>query len=170
MFMQAGFMLVETGLCRAKNSAHTAGNELDDLSAGLPRLLGLRLRDRLGQLVEWTRTTGLVSVAWSRSFDAERRLGTRRRGRCGGKRHRGLHLRPDRDEGFFLTGVDDTAVMTLFFFMMVFMDTTATIPTGAMAERWAWKNFCLFGSVGRAAVLLLCELGVGRRLAWLRRV
>jgi ammonium transporter, Amt family len=24
------------------------------------------------------------------------------------------------------------------------MDTTATIPTGAMAERWAWKNFCLF--------------------------
>jgi Amt family ammonium transporter len=35
--------------------------------------------------------------------------------------------------------------MGLFFFMMVFMDTTATIPTGAMAERWAWKNFCLFG-------------------------
>src|SRR4029453_2461531 len=31
------------------------------------------------------------------------------------------------------------------FFMMVFMDTTATIPTGAMAERWAWKNFLLFG-------------------------
>jgi Amt family ammonium transporter len=29
--------------------------------------------------------------------------------------------------------------------MMVFMDTTATIPTGAMAERWAWKNFCLYG-------------------------
>jgi len=28
---------------------------------------------------------------------------------------------------------------------MVFMDTTATIPTGAMAERWAWKNFCLYG-------------------------
>ncbi|MCE9546640.1 MAG: ammonium transporter, partial [Planctomycetia bacterium] len=35
--------------------------------------------------------------------------------------------------------------MALFFFMMVFMDTTATIPTGSMAERWAWKNFCLFG-------------------------
>ena len=38
-----------------------------------------------------------------------------------------------------------SAVMVLFFFMMVFMDTTATIPTGAMAERWAWKNFCSFG-------------------------
>ena len=35
--------------------------------------------------------------------------------------------------------------MALFFFMMVFMDTTATIPTGTMAERWAWKNFCLYG-------------------------
>jgi len=28
---------------------------------------------------------------------------------------------------------------------MVFMDTTATIPTGTMAERWAWKNFILYG-------------------------
>ena len=35
--------------------------------------------------------------------------------------------------------------MALFFFMMVFMDTTATIPTGTMAERWTWKNFCLYG-------------------------
>src|SRR5207245_6655448 len=49
-------------------------------------------------------------------------------------------------KGFFLTGVvNDTGVMVLFFFMMVFMDTTATIPTGAMAERWAWKNFFLYG-------------------------
>jgi Amt family ammonium transporter len=40
--------------------------------------------------------------------------------------------------------MDDVSVMALFFFMMVFMDTTATIPTGAMAERWSWKNFCLF--------------------------
>ena len=29
--------------------------------------------------------------------------------------------------------------------MMVFMDTTATIPTGAMAERWAWRNFVIYG-------------------------
>jgi Amt family ammonium transporter len=48
-------------------------------------------------------------------------------------------------KGFCLHGVDDVSVMALFFFMMVFMDTTATIPTGAMAERWGWKNFCLYG-------------------------
>ena len=49
-------------------------------------------------------------------------------------------------KGFFLGRPSTTsACMALFFFMMVFMDTTATIPTGAMAERWAWKNFCLYG-------------------------
>ena len=49
-------------------------------------------------------------------------------------------------KGWFLSSaVGDTGVLALFFFMMVFMDTTATIPTGSMAERWAWKNFCLFG-------------------------
>jgi len=49
-------------------------------------------------------------------------------------------------KGFFLgSAVGDVSVMALFFFMMVFMDTTATIPTGAMAERWAWKNFIIYG-------------------------
>ena len=33
----------------------------------------------------------------------------------------------------------------LFLFQMVFMDTTATIPTGAMAERWKFKSFIVFG-------------------------
>lgn len=28
---------------------------------------------------------------------------------------------------------------------MVFMDTTATIPTGAMAERWTFKSFVIYG-------------------------
>ena len=28
---------------------------------------------------------------------------------------------------------------------MVFMDTTATIPTGAMAERWKFSAFCVYG-------------------------
>jgi Amt family ammonium transporter len=47
-------------------------------------------------------------------------------------------------KGFFLNGLDDVSVMAMFFFMMVFMDTTATIPTGSMCERWSWKNFCLY--------------------------
>jgi Amt family ammonium transporter len=36
-------------------------------------------------------------------------------------------------------------VFTLFLFQMVFMDTTVTIPTGAMAERWKWSSFVTYG-------------------------
>jgi Amt family ammonium transporter len=48
--------------------------------------------------------------------------------------------------GFFLTGSSyDVAVFALFLFQMVFMDTTATIPTGAMAERWKFSAFVIYG-------------------------
>jgi Amt family ammonium transporter len=33
----------------------------------------------------------------------------------------------------------------MFLFQMVFMDTTATIPTGSMAERWRFLPFVLYG-------------------------
>ena len=47
--------------------------------------------------------------------------------------------------GFFLTGVAYAApVFAYFLFQMVFMDTTATIPTGAMAERWKFASFVVF--------------------------
>ena len=49
-------------------------------------------------------------------------------------------------KGFFLTGgAYDVSVFTLFLFQMVFMDTAATIPTGAMAERWKFLAFCVYG-------------------------
>ena len=41
--------------------------------------------------------------------------------------------------------VYDVGIFALFLFQMVFMDTTATIPTGAMAERWKFKAFVVFG-------------------------
>ena len=48
-------------------------------------------------------------------------------------------------KGFFLSGVTyDTAIFTMFLFQMVFMDTTATIPTGSMAERWTFKSFIVY--------------------------
>ena len=36
-------------------------------------------------------------------------------------------------------------VAAFFLYMVAFMDTTATIPTGAMAERWKWKAFVGWG-------------------------
>jgi hypothetical protein len=48
-------------------------------------------------------------------------------------------------KGFFLVGSTyDVAVFALFLFQMVFMDTAATIPTGAMAERWKFSSFEYF--------------------------
>jgi Amt family ammonium transporter len=50
--------------------------------------------------------------------------------------------------GFFLNpSVYDVGVYTLFLFQMVFMDTAATIPTGAMAERWHFPSFLVYGLV-----------------------
>jgi Amt family ammonium transporter len=54
--------------------------------------------------------------------------------------------------------------MALFFFMMVFMDTTATIPTGAMAERWAGRTSAS-SACGSRCRTASTQLGVGRRLA-----
>src|SRR5665647_2326881 len=46
--------------------------------------------------------------------------------------------------GFGLHGVYDVGVFALFLFQMVFMDTTATIPTGSMAERWKYSAFFIY--------------------------
>ena len=49
-------------------------------------------------------------------------------------------------DGFFLAGrAFDAAMMTMFLFQMVFMDTAATIPTGALAERWKFLAFVVYG-------------------------
>jgi Amt family ammonium transporter len=37
------------------------------------------------------------------------------------------------------------AALGFFLYMVAFMDTTATIPTGSMAERWKWSSFCVWG-------------------------
>ena len=37
------------------------------------------------------------------------------------------------------------AILAFFLYMVAFMDTVATIPTGSMAERWKWKSFVIWG-------------------------
>ena len=47
-------------------------------------------------------------------------------------------------KGFFLSGSTyDVGVMVMFLFQMVFMDTAATIVTGAAAERWKFAAFAI---------------------------
>jgi Amt family ammonium transporter len=133
MFMQAGFMFVETGLIRAKNAAHTAGMNF------MIYPLGCLAFWAYGFAIGWGNWwNGPVPPGWYASLGPG--LSVLNEGfTLGGWGIFGT-------KGFFLSSsVGDVSVMALFFFMMVFMDTTATIPTGAMAERWAWKNFMLYG-------------------------
>jgi len=146
MFMQAGFMLVETGLCRAKNASHTAAMNFMIYPLGC---LGFWI---YGFAIGWGNWwNGPVPPGWYASLGPG--LSTLNHGW-------GLGAATDAAgaltgvfqygiiglKGWFLNGaVNDVGVMTIFFFMMVFMDTTATIPTGVMAERWAWRNFILYG-------------------------
>ncbi len=134
MFMQAGFAMVETGMCRAKNAGHTFAMNFMIYPLGC---LGFWV---YGFALGWGNWfNGPVGPGWYSSLGPGTSVlnsGITLAGKYGIVGTKGFCLGPS---------VSDTAVLGLFFFMMVFMDTTATIPTGAMAERWAWKNFCLYG-------------------------
>ena len=71
-------------------------------------------------------------------------------------------------KGFFLSGnTYDVGVFALFLFQMVFMDTAATIPTGAMAERWKFSSFCIFALLhGRASSIRSTATGSGAAAGW----
>lgn len=136
MFMQAGFALVETGLCRAKNAAHTMSMNF------LIYPLGCIAFFAYGFAIGWGNWfNGPVPPGWYSSLGPGTSILNEGFSLTIGEHKYGLI----GTKGFFLNGLEDVSVLALFFFMMVFMDTTATIPTGAMAERWSWKNFCIYG-------------------------
>jgi Amt family ammonium transporter len=125
-FMQAGFMLVETGFCRAKNAAYVAGMNLGIFTIGalMYWLVGFGLQmGGVGALATMGGNTAL-----SGSFEVAKGWGI-----FGTK-------------GFMLGGnTYDVAIAAMFLFQLVFMDTAATIPTGAMAERWKFSAFAIYG-------------------------
>jgi ammonium transporter, Amt family len=131
MFMQAGFALVETGLTRAKNVAHTMGMNFLVYSIGILGFWSLGFGLQMGGV--GALSTFGNDATLSREFIIH----------IAGKEFGLFGLK-----GFFLTpGAYTSPVAALFLFQMVFMDTTATIPTGAMAERWRFSSFVLFSFV-----------------------
>jgi ammonium transporter, Amt family len=135
MFMQAGFAMVETGLTRAKNAAHTMSMNMMVYALGM---------------------IGFFISGFAIMFGGVGTLGTL--GGFGGLAHEftinvfGHTFGLFGTKGFFLTGVYDVGVFALFLFQMVFMDTTATIPTGSMAERWKFSSFAIYGVVVGALI------------------
>ena len=129
MFMQAGFALVETGFTRAKNVAHTMSMNFMVYAIGMLGywLCGFALQmGGIGPLAVF----GGGTAPLNHEFTID--IGGKALGLFGLK-------------GFMLTGDSyDVSIFTLFLFQMVFMDTAATIPTGAMAERWKFSSFVIF--------------------------
>lgn len=128
MLMQTGFAMVETGFTRAKNAAHTATMNFMVYGVAMAAywVCGFAIQAgglgpilTLGQTAETATLTKALSIS------------------LGGHSWNLMGL-----SGFFLSGVNyTTPVFAYFLFQMVFMDTTATIPTGALAERWKWSSF-----------------------------
>jgi Amt family ammonium transporter len=130
MFMQAGFALVETGLCRAKNASHTMSMNFMIYPLGM---LGFYV---CGFAFMFGGVGGVPALGAGTSV-----LDSMYSITLGGKTFNLIGYK-----GFFLgPSVYDVGIFALFLFQMVFMDTTATIPTGTMAERWKFSAFVLYG-------------------------
>jgi Amt family ammonium transporter len=128
MFMQAGFALVETGLCRAKNANHTMMMNFMVYGFGLFAYWVMGFALQQGGCAPNANLGGLSPL---NSEFAVNFIGGKPWGLFGQK-------------GFFLSGSTyDVGVMVMFLFQMVFMDTTTTIVTGAAAERWKFAAFAI---------------------------
>ncbi len=132
MFMQAGFALVETGLTRAKNVAHTMGMNFLVYAIGIIGFWCVGFALQMG------------GVGPMSTFGNEPTLSSEFTITLLGKTFGLFGMK-----GFFLQGLSlfTPAVASMFLFQMVFMDTTATIPTGACAERWRFTSFVIFSFV-----------------------
>ncbi len=129
MFMQAGFALVETGFTRARNAANTMAMNLVIYPIGVLGfwLVGYGLM--LGGVREWPSLGAASGVG----HEVAIRIAGRSFGLFGAAK-------------FALVSVaSDPASLAMFVFAVVFMDTAATIPTGAMAERWKFSAFVVYG-------------------------
>ncbi len=126
MFMQAGFAVVETGLCRAKNANHTMMMNFAVYGVGMLAfwLIGFPLQmGGVGAIANLGGTPPLSAEYVINLF--------------------GKPFGLFGQNGFLLVhnGTYDVSVMVVFLFQMVFMDTALTIVTGSAAERWKFAAF-----------------------------
>ncbi len=129
IFMQAGFALVETGFSRAKHAAHVVSTNFAIFGLGFVAFFLVGYAFMFG---------GFSYVLPGFDFGYDAALGGPLIGSGDW-----IFL---WQGGFLLQGELITpAVLGFFLYMVAFMDTTATIPTGSMAERWRWKSFVGWG-------------------------
>ena len=135
-FMQAGFMLVETGFCRSKNATHVAMTNFIVFGVGALVYWAVGFAIQFGGFGSISLLGGVEPL--DKMFSAAAGWGL------------------FSFKGFFVgslgDGTYDVGIFAFFLFQLVFMDTAATIVTGAMAERWKFSSFIPMG-VFMAAVV-----------------
>jgi Amt family ammonium transporter len=129
MFMQAGFAMVETGFTRSRNAAHTMAMNFVIYPVGVLGFWAVGYGLMMGGVPAWPTLGG--SVAGARELALT--VGGKEWGLLGAARFA------------LVTVASEPAHLAMFLFAVVFMDTAATIPTGAMAERWRFSAFLVYG-------------------------
>jgi Amt family ammonium transporter len=129
MFMQLGFAMLETGFTRSKNAVNTMAMNFIIYPVGV---LGFWLTG-YGFMMGGVGHLLSLSTAEIGYRELTITLGGKAFGLLGFAK-------------FALVSVSrDPASLAMFLFAVVFMDTAATIPTGAMAERWKFSAFFFYG-------------------------
>jgi Amt family ammonium transporter len=130
VFMQAGFALVETGFTRAKHAAHVVSTNFAIFGLGFVGFMIIGFPLAFGGF-----TYDLPGFDWGYGGNP---IGD---SLIGSGSWTFLWSGPIALSGNEMT----PAVLGFFFYMVAFMDTVATIPTGSMAERWKWNSFVVWG-------------------------
>ncbi len=134
IFMQAGFALVETGFCRAKHAAHVVSTNFAIFGLGFIGffLIGFPLMFGGYTYVLPGFDYGLDTAPGGALIGSGDWVFLWQGGWGGTWFDASKPMLAGAAAGFFL-------------YMVAFMDTVATIPTGSMAERWKWKSFVVWG-------------------------
>jgi Amt family ammonium transporter len=134
VLMQAGFVLVVAGLCRAKNAAQVISTSL--------------LIFVLSILGFWACGFAFLSGGWSGALGAPLNQGV-------------VHLFGHPfgiigTRGFFLsTSSPNSMASALFFVQAAVISLAAVIPAGVMAERWRFANVVLYAIIAAAFPLAI---------------
>jgi Amt family ammonium transporter len=129
-FMQAGFMLVESGFCRSKHAAHVAMTNFVIFAVGALAYWVVGFGLEFGSLGAFYWAPGSEGILTAPAIQVAGQALAGTKGFLTGSLGDGTY---------------DPGVFAFFLFQLVFMDTAATIVTGAMAERWKFSAFIPFG-------------------------
>jgi Amt family ammonium transporter len=127
--MQVGFALVETGFTRAKNAVNTMAMNLLIYPIGVIGYWAFGFGIMYGGVGGWPSLGGADVLHRELGFH----VGAHPFGLLGAAKFALLEVSAD------------PAHLAMFLFATMFLDTAATIPTGAMAERWKFSAFVVYG-------------------------